>query len=412
MFWQLPGTAGANAYGPAYQATGGYVWTLYGASATNTLRATIRDAAAANYTSGSLGTIVVARWFDVALVFDGTGLRCYVDGRLITRVASGSVLGGTGLMLRWGLGSTQSPEAVAEHCMFWNRTLGDAEACLVTSDPYCMFARRVARQAMLRAVGASGVIGGDGAVEATAFMRPRAAWSGGSLTGQGRWLRGMLWNGADATAVRLGTYLTRGRFWTRTAGCRAVYRGLDGVMDYESVEAVGAAGEQVVIPAQSLPPNTRWRYAARDMSDCGRESGDGPACEVRIGADGQMRPLCANVPQQVTAEPLAGGQVRVRWVYATEDQEAAPAQFRVYIDGGDGFDFEAPAGEVEAVGLGGGVYEWTSGELADGLRHRFCVRGVSAAGAETAHAGFAAAVVDSSGPSAVGAAVAVWEEDA
>jgi len=142
MFWQLPGTAGANAYGPAYQATGGNVWTLYGAPATNTLRATIRDAAAANYTSGSLGTIVVGRWFDVAIVFDGTGLRCYVDGRFITRVASGSVLGGTGLMLRWGLGSTNSPEAVAEHCMFWGRALTDAEARRVTMDPYCMFRRR------------------------------------------------------------------------------------------------------------------------------------------------------------------------------------------------------------------------------------------------------------------------------
>jgi len=142
MFWQLPSVAGANGYGPAYQVAAGYAWTLYGASATNTLRATMRDAAANNYTSGTLGTITIDRWFDVAASFNGTVLSLYVDGVQVDSLSPGSALAGTGVMLRWGLGSTQSPTAVAEHCMFWGRALTDAEARRVTMDPYCMFRRR------------------------------------------------------------------------------------------------------------------------------------------------------------------------------------------------------------------------------------------------------------------------------
>ena len=142
MFWQLPSASGANGYGPAYQVAAGYAWTLYGASATNTFRATIRDAAATNFTSGSLGTITVGRWFNVAGSFNGTVLSLYVDGSRVDSLSPGSVLAGTGLILRWGLGSTQSPTAVAEHCMFWNRALTDTEARRVTMDPYCMFRRQ------------------------------------------------------------------------------------------------------------------------------------------------------------------------------------------------------------------------------------------------------------------------------
>jgi len=142
MYWQLPSVAGANGYGPAYQVAAGYAWTLYGASATNTFRATIRDAAATNFTSGPLGTITVGRWFNVAGSFNGTVLSLYVDGSRVDSLSPGSVLAGTGLILRWGLGSTQSPTAVAEHCMFWNRALTDAEARRATMDPYGMFRRQ------------------------------------------------------------------------------------------------------------------------------------------------------------------------------------------------------------------------------------------------------------------------------
>ncbi len=145
MFWQLPSVAGANAYGPAYLVADGYAWTLYGASATDTLRASIRDAAGENLTTGALATITIGRWFDVVAVFDGSALAVYVDGALVGTLSPGSILAGEGTMLRWGLGSTNSPEAIVEHCMFWDRALTAAEVMDVTADPFGMFEAAVRR---------------------------------------------------------------------------------------------------------------------------------------------------------------------------------------------------------------------------------------------------------------------------
>jgi len=142
MFWQLPSASGANGYGPAYQVAAGYAWTLYGASATNTFRATIRDAAANNTTSGPLGTIIVGKWFDIAAVFDGSTFSFYVNGAYVSALTPGSILAGSGVILRWGLASTQSPTANAEYFVAWNRALRPSEARYVTTRPYCMFEQR------------------------------------------------------------------------------------------------------------------------------------------------------------------------------------------------------------------------------------------------------------------------------
>jgi len=190
-----------------------------------------------------------------------------------------------------------------------------------------------------------------------------------------KFLNDALFCGMTANAFKLGTVLSFGWFWFRTAGCHNVYRGQDGVMDYGSVQAVMELGDsQVSIANQNLPAGTRFDYLRRQASGCGLESPDSDVCTVRIGADADMLSLMPNRPLDLQAETIAGGKIRLRWRYSRDGEEIAPTGFRVYIDSGSGFNFASPAATVD-YGLGGfGEFEWTSDALSDGTLYKFCVR--------------------------------------
>lgn len=157
-----------------------------------------------------------------------------------------------------------------------------------------------------------------------------------------------------------------------------VYRGQDGVFDYENPVAVMALeDEQVTIPDQDLPPNTTWHYIRRRVSgDCELESPDSPACIVRIDSNGEMLGSIPNTPTKLAVEGLADGKVKLRWRYAPSEEEIAPAGFHIYIDSGAGFDFETPDAIVPYRGGGpkAGEFDWTSESLTHGELYRFCVR--------------------------------------
>src|SRR5512133_1051362 len=96
-----------------------------------------------------------------------------------------------------------------------------------------------------------------------------------------------------------------------------IYRGQDGVIDYDTVVAtMDLADTQVTIPAQALPAGTRWDYVRRlKASDCALESPDSPSCKVRISAAGAMIPDAPNAPSNISAAAIAGGSIRLRWRY-------------------------------------------------------------------------------------------------
>jgi len=190
-----------------------------------------------------------------------------------------------------------------------------------------------------------------------------------------RFLISALSAGRTATAVRLGTILTLGRFWVRTSRCYTVYRGQDGVMDYDKVQAVMDVDDsQVSIPAQALPAGTIWHFVRRQVSDCGLESADSDAAVVVIDSACDMIGRMPNAPQSLEAEQVAGGKIKVRWRYSRLNQEIMPTGFKVYIDSGGGFDFDT-ADAIIAYDLGGnGEFEWQSDTLSNGQSYKFCVR--------------------------------------
>jgi len=225
-----------------------------------------------------------------------------------------------------------------------------------------------------------------------------------------KFLRAAIFAGRTATGIKIGTILTIGRFWVRTSRCYTVYRGQDGDIDYDNVQAVVEIDdEDVTVPAQTLPAGTIWHYIRRQVSSCGIESADSDAAVVVIDVDGDMIGLTPNVPCDLQAEQVAGGKIKLLWRYSRSGEEVSPTGFRIYIDSGSGFDFDSPDDTV-AYDLGGnGEFEWESDALIDGETYRFCVRSYTTGAGETQNTNYVAEVADSGGPAAVTGLTASWE---
>lgn len=220
-----------------------------------------------------------------------------------------------------------------------------------------------------------------------------------------------LFEGDSANGIKLGMGVTGGDFWPRPAGCHTVYRGQDGNMDYDTIQAVMELDDsQVSIANQALPANTIWHYIRRQVSGCGLESDDSAACVVMIDSNGDMMADMPNPPSDLTAERLAGGKVRLRWRYTALEEEVSPTGFKVYIDSGSGFDFNTPDATI-AYTLGmGDEFNWTSDALTHGQVYRFCVRSYRTGAGETQNTNFVAAEADSQGPAAITGLRASWQE--
>jgi len=154
-----------------------------------------------------------------------------------------------------------------------------------------------------------------------------------------------------------------------------VYRGQDGNIDYENCLAfMDLEDSQVSVLNQDLPPDTIWHFIRRQVSECDLESEDSPACVIVVNSAGDMVGDVPNPPLDLAIEGLSGGCFKLRWRYTTIGEELAPTGFNIYMDSGEGFDFNSPIATVP-YGLGGfGEFEWISDPLTPGQRYRFCVR--------------------------------------
>ncbi len=181
-----------------------------------------------------------------------------------------------------------------------------------------------------------------------------------------------------------------------------VYRGQDGNMDYDNVQAVmGIDDSQVQVNDQDLPPNTIWHYIRRQVRPCGLESEDSPALIIAIDENGDMVGSTPNPPDDLTIEKLAGAKFKIRWRYTPTGEEIEPTGFKIYMDSGSGFDFESPDDTIPYMLGRNGEFSWTSGALSHGQMYRFCVRSYRTAAGESQNTNYAADFADSQGPAAI-----------
>jgi len=218
-----------------------------------------------------------------------------------------------------------------------------------------------------------------------------------------------LYEGDSPNGVKLGMVLTGGDFWPRQQGCHTVYRGQDGNMDYDTIQAVMAVdAAEVSIANQNLPADTIWHYLRRQVSDCGRESADSPACVVVIDENGDMVGQTPNPPVSLSIAGLSGGRFQLRWRYSKISQQIAPTGFHIYLDSGSGFDFDTPHATVAYSKTY--EYSWTSGSLTHGQRYRFVVRSYRQGAGEDQNQRIVSAVADAQGPAAITGLRTSWQE--
>jgi len=190
------------------------------------------------------------------------------------------------------------------------------------------------------------------------------------------WRSAALFHGLDATACKLGTVLTGGAFWTRRAGCSAIFRGPSPAeVDFNDLLCVvGRDSQQIPLPTHlAHEPNSSYCYIARRFNGCGDlEQTSSAAVLVRIGADGKLAQAVPNEVVDLHASQITDRRVQLRWSYRSLDQQTSPEGFNIYWDGGAGvIDFSAPL--AQAPYAGHPYHRFVSDSLAEGV-YRFAVR--------------------------------------
>ena len=189
--------------------------------------------------------------------------------------------------------------------------------------------------------------------------------------------RDALFAGMTARALKLGTTLTSGWFWTRRSGCSALYRGhtLEDV-DFDHILCVaGPCESRVSLPSYLVhESNSVYVYVVRRFNGCGhQEQTYGAATTVDIAGDGELAGPAPNAVFGLTVEPVSDGRVTLRWFYSSLQQEAEPKAFTILDTKG------ITLGTV--LYAGSRFYQFQTESLAPGS-HTFHVRAVTAAGIE------------------------------
>lgn len=126
--------------------------------------------------------------------------------------------------------------------------------------------------------------------------------------------------------------------------------------------------------------NTAWQYAAVRVLGNGWQSDVAHVIRVDFDSEGALIDDMPMWPLEVTAEPISGGQVTIRWLYDHFGEGGPPAAFYIYdgIDK-DNISYVGNIGSVTTMRVDG-IYEFTTNKTpyADGVTRAFAVRARSA----------------------------------
>ena len=190
------------------------------------------------------------------------------------------------------------------------------------------------------------------------------------------WLKESLLCGHGSNALKLGTVLTCGWFWTRVGGCCLLYRGerLDSI-DFSNILAAASYDANQISPSSSLKheAGASYFYLVRRTNGCGQQEKTLSAVvKVSFDSDGYLTPAGPNRVFDGTAEVVEENKIRLVWFYCPAGQRSAPTCFSIYCDNGTGeIDYEHPAGTIAYHGAS--FYSYQSEALAAGT-YLFVIR--------------------------------------
>lgn len=156
------------------------------------------------------------------------------------------------------------------------------------------------------------------------------------------------------------------------------------------------AGSQGLVAVTAGVAGTRYTAYVRAVKDHGAVSTAATRL-IHLVSDGSQLVARPNPIDSVTARPLSGGEIEVRWRQVAIDATVPTSEYRIYGDGGSGaIDYLTPlatvaSGRTRAVLTG----------LTAGIRHRLAVRAVSAGGVSDGNTAVAVAIPRSLDPAAI-----------
>ena len=367
------------------------VWLQYGDGDGNT--------SSDRNTRHGVSSLAANQWYTIAGVIRGQNdMDIYLDG-----VDDGGSYSGAATSMdtssgepafgRWpALATNQYLKGNIEYVYLFNRALSASEIALLYREPFCMFAG-AGRPPLIggQIVNLAGASTGLSSLSATTktirktkgTITEFAGVEGLlSITGESppdiemSWQGEALFNGMTANAFKLGTALSLGWFWSRIAGCSALYRGYNmEEIDFANILAVTELDDCEISPPKYIPHSSSatYFYIIRRFNSCGyQERTLAAAAKFSIESNGEPAEPKPNKVFDSIFRPVDGSKIRLVWFYCPIEQESPPVCFNVYYDNRTGqIDYQNPLAKVGYKGRK--FYSFQSGTLEAG-KYLFAIR--------------------------------------
>jgi hypothetical protein len=307
-----------------------------------------------------------------------------------------------------------------EYVLAYNRTLSAEEVKWLHREPFAIFERSISPESMHVPMAVVSLAGSASAQSAASSTLELLRNISGTVTStfditallesvrglqeiERSWLRDALFTGMTANAFKLGTTLSLGWFWARTAGCSVLYRGLSMErIDFANILTVAEQNACVISPPSYLPhsSSSTYFYVIRRFNNCGsQEHTLDAAAKVSIDVGGELEKAQPNKVFSSRAEQLTGNNVRLVWFYCPLEQKSRPVCFNVYYDSRtEQIDYETPLARINYEGQK--FYSYESEALETG-RYLFAVKPEDAAGIQHSSLARLAIELDGDGPDAI-----------
>ncbi len=324
-------------------------------------------------------------WYNVVFILDSNNDACmYVNGVQQTDTGNAGSLYTANDVLRLGsrTGTADNFKGKIDGVTVFNRSLSAAELRLLNREPFCMFE---CSQSIERILSAPTVIPVDGSVSAQSTASGTLRSISSVTDSKRSRLNAALFNGMTHNAFKLGTALSLGWFWMRTAGCSALYRGPDMVhIDFTDILEIASLDAEVISPPGyvSHDSNATYFYAIRRFNPCGyQEKTLAAATKVTFDADGELLEPHANKIFAIKSEQTEKRGILLTWFYSPLDQKSQPLRFNIYYDNRAGqIDYQTPPATVSYRGRR--FYTYRSDTLQPG-KYLFAVRAEDTDGSES-----------------------------
>jgi hypothetical protein len=315
-------------------------------------------------------------WYHAAFILDSNyNARMYVNGVQQVSTGNSGSLYNANDVLRLGsrTGTVDNFKGMIDLVTIFDRVLSASEITLLCREPFCMFENPKRPEWILAHPTAISLAGSTSAQSAVAASLRSLLTSPET---ERDWLKGALFDGLTSNAFKLGTTLSLGWFWQRTAGCSALYRGpaMERI-DFTDMLTVASPAADIISPADYVPHDcdSTYFYVVRQFNSCGyREQTLAAVVKVSVNADGELLELEPNSVFASRVEQAGGNRILLSWSYCPLEQKSQPVRFNVYCDNQTGqINYETPLASIDYQGRM--FYKYHSDALVTG-KYLFAIR--------------------------------------